>query len=100
MVVQRDTTRSWRAVAVAVELAIAESTAADMLERLASGNFLDVKAANEIAYRSTRRWLRSRSPLHSAPSSTDMSLFFQGATARGRLTVGLIFLRPWRVTES
>ena len=33
------------------ELRIPESTAADVLERLASDNFLDVKISNEILYR-------------------------------------------------
>jgi DNA-binding IclR family transcriptional regulator len=51
MVLLRNTTRSWSAADVAGELGIAESTAADVLERLASDNFLDVKISNEILYR-------------------------------------------------
>jgi hypothetical protein len=48
---QRDPTRSWSASDVAAELRILESSAADVLERLASNNFLDVKISNEILYR-------------------------------------------------
>ena len=51
IVLQRNTTRSWNAADVAAELRIPESTAADVLEQLASGNFLDVKISNEILYR-------------------------------------------------
>jgi hypothetical protein len=51
IVLQRNTTRSWNAVDVSSELRIPESTAADVLERLASDNFLDVKISNEILYR-------------------------------------------------
>ena len=36
---------------MAVELRIPESTAEDVLERLASDNFLDVKISNDILYR-------------------------------------------------
>ena len=36
---------------MAAELRIRESTAGDVLERLASDNFLDVKISNEILYR-------------------------------------------------
>jgi len=36
---------------MAAELRIPEDTAADVLERLASDNFLDVKISNDILYR-------------------------------------------------
>jgi hypothetical protein len=48
---RRNTTKSWNAAEVSAELRIPESTAADVLERLASENFLDVKISNEILYR-------------------------------------------------
>jgi hypothetical protein len=51
IVLQRNTTRSWNAADVAAELRIPETTAADVLERLASDNFLDVKISNEILCR-------------------------------------------------
>jgi hypothetical protein len=51
IVLQRNTTRTWSAADVGIELRIQESTAADVLERLASDNFLDVKISNEILYR-------------------------------------------------
>ena len=51
IVLQRNTTRSWNAADVSAELRIPESTAADVLEQLASDNFLDVKISNEILYR-------------------------------------------------
>jgi hypothetical protein len=51
IVLQRNATRSWSASDMAVELRIQESIAADVLERLASDNFLDVKISNEILYR-------------------------------------------------
>ena len=51
VVLHRNTTRSWSAADIAIELGVAESTAADVLERLASNNFLDVKISNEILYR-------------------------------------------------
>jgi hypothetical protein len=51
MVLQRNTTRTWSPADMAIELRIQESTAADVLERLASDNFLDVKISNEILYR-------------------------------------------------
>ena len=51
IVLQRNATRSWNAADVSAELRIPESTAADVLERLASDNFLDVKISNEILYR-------------------------------------------------
>jgi hypothetical protein len=51
IVLQRNTTRSWSAFDMSQELRIPESTAADVLERLASDNFLDVKISNEILYR-------------------------------------------------
>lgn len=48
---QRNTTRSWSPSDIAAELRIQESTAADVLEDLATNNFLDVKISNEILYR-------------------------------------------------
>jgi hypothetical protein len=51
IVLQRNTTRSWSPSDVAAELRIQESAAADVLEQLASDNFLDVKISNEILYR-------------------------------------------------
>lgn len=48
---QRNTTKSWSAPDIAAELRIPTSTAADVLEQLASNNFLDVKISNEILYR-------------------------------------------------
>jgi len=49
--IQRNTTKSWSAADVSVELRIPESEASGVLERLASDNFLDVKISNEILYR-------------------------------------------------
>ena len=51
IVLQRNTTRSWSAPDMSTELRIPESTADNVLERLASDNFLDVKISNEILYR-------------------------------------------------
>jgi hypothetical protein len=51
IVLQRNTTRTWSPAEVALELRIPESSAADVLERLASDNFLDVRISNEILYR-------------------------------------------------
>lgn len=51
VVLQRNTTRSWSPSDMAAELGITEPRAADVLERLASANFLDVKISNEILYR-------------------------------------------------
>jgi hypothetical protein len=51
IVLHKNTTRSWSAADMAVELRIPESTAEDVLERLASDNFLDVKISNDILYR-------------------------------------------------
>ena len=48
---QRNTTKSWSAQDLSAELRIPESVAGDILERLASDNFLDVKISNEILYR-------------------------------------------------
>ena len=48
---QRNTTKSWSAQDVSAELRIPESAAGDVLERLATDNFLDVKISNEILYR-------------------------------------------------
>ena len=48
---QRNTTKSWSAQDLCTELRIPESVAGDVLERLASDNFLDVKISNEILYR-------------------------------------------------
>jgi hypothetical protein len=49
--IQRNTTKSWSAADLSVELRIPESEASGVLERLASDNFLDVKISNEILYR-------------------------------------------------
>jgi hypothetical protein len=51
IVLQRDATRSWSSSDVSAELRIPEATAADVLERLASDNFLEVRISNEILYR-------------------------------------------------
>jgi hypothetical protein len=51
IVLQRNTTRSWSAPDMSTELRIPESTAENVLERLASDNLLDVKISNEILYR-------------------------------------------------
>ena len=51
IVLQRNTTRSWSVPDMATELRIPESTAEQVLERLALDNFLDVKISNEILYR-------------------------------------------------
>lgn len=51
IVLQRNTARSWSPVEIAAELGIAESAAADVLERLASDNFLAVRISNDILYR-------------------------------------------------
>jgi hypothetical protein len=51
IVLQRNTTRSWSASDLSAELRIPQSAADDVLERLASDNFLDVKISNEILYR-------------------------------------------------
>ena len=51
MVLQKDPTRSWSPAEIAAEIRILESTAADVLERLASDNFLAVKISNDILYR-------------------------------------------------
>jgi hypothetical protein len=48
---QRNATKSWSAQDLSAELRIPESIAADLLEWLASDNFLDVKISNEILYR-------------------------------------------------
>ena len=48
---QRNSTRSWSASDLSAELRIPQSAAEDVLERLASDNFLDVKISNEILYR-------------------------------------------------
>ena len=48
---QRNTTRWWSAAEMAAEVRVAESTAADVLEHLASDNFLAVKISNDIRYR-------------------------------------------------
>ena len=51
IVLQRNTTRSWSAPDMSIELGIPESIAEDVLERLASDNFLAVRISNEILYR-------------------------------------------------
>jgi hypothetical protein len=44
-------TRSWSASDIAKAAGLPESVAADVLEHLASDNFLDVKISNDILYR-------------------------------------------------
>jgi hypothetical protein len=51
ILLHKNTTRSWSPSDLAAELRIPEETAADVLERLASDNFLDVKISNDILYR-------------------------------------------------
>jgi Protein of unknown function (DUF2034) len=51
MVLRSNTTRTWSAAEIATELSIAESAAVDVLEQLASDNFLDVRISNDILYR-------------------------------------------------
>lgn len=51
IVLRRNTTKSWSAQDLSAELRIPESAAGDVLERLASDNFLDVRISNEILYR-------------------------------------------------
>lgn len=51
VVLQRNTIRSWSASDLSAELRIPQSTAEDVLEQLASDNFLDVNISNEIVYR-------------------------------------------------
>lgn len=51
IVLQRNSTRSWSASDLSAELRFPQSAAEDVLERLASDNFLDVKISNEILYR-------------------------------------------------
>jgi hypothetical protein len=43
--------RSWSAGDITRATGLSESVAADVLERLASDNFLDVKISNDILYR-------------------------------------------------
>jgi len=51
IVLQRDTTRSWSASGISIEIRIPEPTAEDVLEQLALDNFLDVRLSNQILYR-------------------------------------------------
>ena len=51
MILQRNPARTWSPAAMAAELRIPEPTTADVLERLARDNFLDVKISNDILYR-------------------------------------------------
>jgi DNA-binding IclR family transcriptional regulator len=51
MLLQQKRHRSWSAVEIAAELKISPRTAADVLERLASNNFLDVKISSDLRYR-------------------------------------------------
>jgi hypothetical protein len=51
IVLRRSTTRSWSASDLSAELRIPQSTADNVLEQLASDNFLEVKISNEIVYR-------------------------------------------------
>ena len=51
MLLQRTAARFWSPPEVAGELRIADPTAADVLEGLASDNFLDIKISNDVLYR-------------------------------------------------
>lgn len=51
MVLHRHSTRSWSSAEIAAELRIPEGTADDVLEQLASSNFLAIKISNDILYR-------------------------------------------------
>ena len=51
IVLQRNASRLWSATDVSAELRIPTATAEQVLERLASDNFLEVKIANELLYR-------------------------------------------------
>jgi hypothetical protein len=51
LILQRNAMRSWSAAEIAAEIRVAESTAADVLEQLASDNFLAIKISNDILYR-------------------------------------------------
>jgi hypothetical protein len=48
---QKNTLRWWSARDMAAEMRLPESTTADVLEQLASGNFLAVRISNDILYR-------------------------------------------------
>ena len=48
---QRNPTKSWNPVEVAAELRIRDVVAADVLERLASDNFLSIQLLNDVSYR-------------------------------------------------
>ena len=50
MLIQRVPVRSWSSAEVAEELNIPKATANDVLERLASDNFLDIKILNDVLY--------------------------------------------------
>jgi hypothetical protein len=51
MVLHQHSAQFWSAAEIAEELRIPEGTAGDVLERLASNNFLDIKISNDILYR-------------------------------------------------
>ena len=51
MVLRRNAVRSWSPPEMAEELGIPARTASDVLEQLASDNFLDIKLSNDILYR-------------------------------------------------
>ena len=51
MLLCNGTTRWWSASDIAKAAGLAQSVAADVLEQLASDNFLDVKISNDILYR-------------------------------------------------
>lgn len=51
MLLQRNPTRFWSPTELATELRIPDSTAADVLEELASDNFLDIKISHDLLYR-------------------------------------------------
>jgi hypothetical protein len=50
MLMQQRPVRSWSGAEVAEELNIANAAANDVLERLASDNFLDIKILNDVLY--------------------------------------------------
>jgi hypothetical protein len=51
VVLQRQPARSWSPPEMAAELKISVGKAANILERLASDNFLDIRISNDILYR-------------------------------------------------
>lgn len=51
MLLHKNRERFWSSREVAAELRIADARASDVLERLASDNFLDIKISNDLLYR-------------------------------------------------